>query len=67
MTSHVAVNTRGEKMPLTINTLSLLGRFLNQMKYFMAIATNSIIVPTINGIQKSAKKVILEVSKFTFD
>jgi hypothetical protein len=37
------------------------------MKYFMAIATNSIIVPTMNGIQKSAKKVILEVSKFTFN
>jgi hypothetical protein len=58
---------RVESIPLFINRLSLDGNALSHDAYLIAIAANITELPTMNGMQKFAKKVILKISQFTFN
>ena len=67
ITSHTAAMERVVNIPLAISFKSLLGRLRSHEKYFISTMANNPTVPMMNGIQKLAKKVILEISKFTFN
>ena len=66
-TSQMAVMVRVESIPLFISRLSLDGNALSHDTYLIAIVANITVAPMINGMQKFAKKVILEISQFTFN
>ena len=54
-------------MPLMMSFISLFGKLRSHDRYFIAITAKSTTSPIMNGIQNLAKKVILEISKFTFN